>query len=75
MKGPAPVFLCHHRSEPTTLKECLETIYSEGWACRDCFMDCYRKGWPKKRVDRDNAKIVERTKKRMLAQRESKQEE
>lgn len=49
--------LCHFRSPPAQ-RECLEAIWSEGRACRTCWVEFYRRGWKKKRVDEDNAKLV-----------------
>ena len=48
-----PVFLCTFRAEPKD-HECQEAIWSEGRACRACYVDCYRRGWSKRRVDADN---------------------
>jgi hypothetical protein len=49
--------LDHFRSEPGKT-ECLEAIWSEGKSCKGCWVECYRKGWPKKQVDADNARLV-----------------
>jgi len=45
--------LCHFRTVPAD-KECLEAIWSQGRSCRTCFVTCYRRGWLKAQVDRDN---------------------
>lgn len=56
------VHMCDFRSEPKD-GECLEAIWSQGASCRTCYVDCYRKGWTKKRVDADNKKLCERARK------------
>ena len=49
----------HHRKQPTDKFECLEAVWSQGRACKRCFVsDCYRQGWEKRRVDADNARLV-----------------
>lgn len=45
------------RSEPAE-RECLESCWSNGRACKDCLADCYRRGWPKPQVDVDNRRQV-----------------
>ena len=45
-------------SEPTATKECREAMWAEGKSCQKCEFDCYRRGWLKPAVDKDNAKIV-----------------
>ena len=40
-------------------RECYEACWSFGRACRTCYHDeCYRRGWVKAQVDRDNARLV-----------------
>ena len=57
LRGPA-TYLCDFRSPPGDT-ECLECIWSQGRSCRVCYReDCYRRGWDKRRVDRDNAELV-----------------
>jgi hypothetical protein len=46
------------RCTPTHGQECLEAIWSEGRACRECKVACYRRGWCKARVDADNLRLV-----------------
>ena len=53
------IHICDFRSEPGAT-ECWESVWSEGGACKDCYRDCYRRGWPKEQVDRDNAELVRR---------------
>jgi hypothetical protein len=50
--------LCTFRSEPAE-KECLEFLWSQGKACRTCFLEtCYRYGWTKAMADADNRQRV-----------------
>lgn len=53
-----PGFLCTGPATPPGDKECLEVIWSNGRACRKCEVDCYRRGWLKAAVDRDNARFI-----------------
>jgi len=49
-----PLFImCGFRTEPGET-ECWSATWSEGRACRSCGVECYRRGWDKARVDRDN---------------------
>lgn len=51
-------------SIPTDTSECSEVIWSVGKSCRKCpRKDCYRNGWLKPQVDKDNKKIVENRRK------------
>ena len=52
--------LCTFRSEPGE-HECREACWSAGRACKTCPVECYRAGWSKERVDRDNAELVNAT--------------
>lgn len=45
-------------ASPPGENECQEVVNSNGRACRKCKVDCYRKGWLKPEVDRDNARFV-----------------
>ena len=50
--------ICDFRSIPGKT-ECYEAIWSKGNSCKNCYHnDCYRKGWPKSRIDDDNAALV-----------------
>lgn len=49
--------LCTFRTEPAE-RECLESCWSNGRACKTCSAECYRQGWPKTRVDADNQRRV-----------------
>lgn len=51
------IHICDFRSEPGDT-ECWEVVWSEGKACKDCYRDCYRKGWTATRVLADNEKRV-----------------
>ncbi len=52
------IHFCDFRTLPGD-RECWEAIWSQGKACRTCHHDeCYRQGWKKARVDRDNARLV-----------------
>jgi hypothetical protein len=50
-------FVCSFRREPAET-ECWEAAWSEGEACAECDVQCYRSGWPKSQVDADNARRV-----------------
>lgn len=39
-------------------KECLIAVWSVGRACKKCRANCYRQGWSKLAVDRDNLRLV-----------------
>ncbi len=39
-------------------KECREAVWSQGASCRECQVDCYRRGWIKRRATADNAQRV-----------------
>lgn len=54
------------RQQPAE-RECLTAVWSQGRACKTCRVDCYRRGWAKAHVDRDNAALV----KTKLARRDS----
>jgi hypothetical protein len=45
------------RQEPGET-ECLAVIWSRGSSCKECWVECYRRGWKKPRVDADNARLV-----------------
>lgn len=45
------------RSEPGKT-ECWEAIWSNLGACRECDVNCYRKGWAQARVGEDNLRLV-----------------
>ena len=49
--------LDYFRSEPGET-ECLTAIWSEGRSCKDCWIECYRRGWKKPAVDADNRAMV-----------------
>lgn len=52
------IHICDFLSVPGKT-ECLAAIWSEGRACRKCeHPTCYRRGWPKRRVDKDNERLV-----------------
>jgi len=60
------VHLCDFREEPGDT-ECWEAVCSMGWACERCYRECYRRGWDRARVDRDNAERVRRSNERKTA--------
>jgi len=46
------------KSEPTDKHECLEVIWTQGSACKDCTIKCYRSGWSKQRATTNNKRMV-----------------
>lgn len=38
--------------------ECREAGWSQGRACKDCGVKCYRNGWSKQMVGADNKRLV-----------------
>ncbi len=46
--------ISRHASEPKTDSECMEAVNAQGGTCIDCELNCYRSGWEKHRVDKDN---------------------
>ena len=52
------IHVCHFAEPPTAKHECREAIWSQGRACRNCKVSCYRSGWCKRAVDADNKKLV-----------------
>jgi hypothetical protein len=50
-----PAYLCTGHCSPPGESECMEAVNSQGSSCRKCEVDCYRKGWSKEAVTRDNA--------------------
>lgn len=53
------IHICDFRSEPGET-ECYTAVWSQGRDCKGCKHQCYRAGWEKSRVDRDNAAHVMR---------------
>lgn len=53
------MYLCDFRQQPGET-ECWQAIWSQGLACKACYVECYRRGWPKRRVDADNRARVKR---------------
>jgi hypothetical protein len=53
---------CGNFSEPTPGNECYEVMWSNGTSCRRCpNKSCYRNGWLKAAVTKDNKKLVAET--------------
>jgi hypothetical protein len=53
-------FICAHFEIPGEY-ECREVIWSEGKSCRKCPLhECYRNGWHKNQVDKDNKRLFGR---------------
>lgn len=50
--------VCTAQQSPPSETECREAIYSQGRACKKCEVNCYRQGWSKDMVDRDNKWLV-----------------
>jgi len=46
------------KTEPTTEHECREAVWSQGNACKNCVMKCYRAGWNKAQATADNRRLV-----------------
>ena len=46
------------KSEPTDNQECREAVWTQGSACKDCTVKCYRSGWSKQRTTTDNKRRV-----------------
>ena len=43
---------------PPGAKECREAVWSQGGSCRECAVECYRRGWSKRRATADNERLV-----------------
>jgi len=46
------------KTEPNSEHECLEAIWTQGSACKNCEVKCYRSGWSKQRSSTDNKQQV-----------------
>lgn len=53
------MIICDGKTVPNEKQECREAVNTQGWSCRKCERsDCYRQGWAKPDVDRDNRRLV-----------------
>jgi len=57
MKGTIILDVADQRP-PTDERECAEAVNSQGSSCKKCQVKCYRRGWDKQAVTRDNVKRV-----------------
>lgn len=50
--------ICDFRQQPMIGRECLEAVWSQGKSCRECNIDCYRKGLSALQATSDNRRLV-----------------
>jgi len=61
------IFICAGFEIPTDTHECREVIWSSGTSCRKCpLKTCYRNGWLKPAVTKDNKRIVANKRKQVV---------